>query len=117
MPQRLHFVVNGVPVRLWGGDWVTPRWDTAVWDQPRVEKLFKMAEHANFNAFRVWGVVESPRDDFYEMADARGFMIWQDFTDLPLAEDTASRDICREEATQLVKRLKHHPSYWAWSDR
>jgi hypothetical protein len=114
MPQRLHFVVNGVPVRLWGGDWVTPHWHTAVWDPPRVEKLFAMAEHAHFNAFRVWGVVESPRDDFYEMADARGFLLWQDFTDLPLRSDARSKAICREEATQLVKRLKHHPSVVVW---
>jgi len=114
MPKRLHFLVNGVPVRLWGGDWVTPRWDTAVWDQPRVDQLFKMAEHANFNAFRVWGVVESPRDEFYEMADARGFMLWQDFTDLPLAADDKSRAICRDEATHLLKRLKHHPSIFVW---
>ncbi|MHC4595002.1 MAG: beta-mannosidase [Planctomycetota bacterium] len=114
MSKRLHFMVNGIPVRLWGGDWVTPRWDTAVWDPPRVEKLFTIAEHANFNAFRVWGVVESPRDDFYEMADARGFMLWQDFTDLPLAADARSRAICREEATLLLKRLKHHPSIVVW---
>ena len=97
MPQRLHFVVNGVPVRLWGGDWVTPHWQTPVWDQRRVEKLFALAEHANFNAFRVWGVVESPRNDFYEMADAHGFLLWQDFTDLPLAADEPSRAICRRK--------------------
>lgn len=114
MPKRLHFVVNGVPVRLWGGDWVTPHWRTAVWDQPRVEKLFAMAEHANFNAFRVWGVVESPRDEFYELADKRGFMIWQDFTDLPLAADEESRNICFEEAALLLARLKHHPSIFVW---
>jgi len=114
MPERLHFVVNNVPVRLWGGDWVTPHWQTAVWDQPRVEKLFTMAEHANFNAFRVWGVVESPRDDFYELADTKGFLLWQDFTNLPLAADAESRSVCREEAPLLVKRLKHHPSIIVW---
>jgi len=114
MPKRLHFVINGMPVRLWGGNWVTPRWDTAVWDQPRAEKLFTMAEHANFNAFRVWGVVESPRNEFYEMADARGFLLWQDFTELPLAPDVKSRAICRKEATGLLKRLKHHPSIVVW---
>lgn len=114
MPQRLHFVINNVPVRLWGGDWVTPHWQTAVWDQPRAEKLFAMAEHANFNVFRVWGVVESPRDDFYELADAKGFMLWQDFTDLPLRSDEASVEICRREAELLVKRLKHHPSIFVW---
>jgi hypothetical protein len=115
MPSLLHFVVNGVPVRLWGGDWVTPHWQTAVWDQPRVEKLFAMAEHANFNVFRVWAQVESPRDEFYEMADARGILLWQDFIDLPLAPDEASRAMCREEATAFLKRLKHHPSILLWN--
>lgn len=115
MPKLLHFVVNGVPVRLWGGNWVTPRWDTAVWDHPRVEQLFAMAEHANFNAFRVWGEVESPPDEFYELADRKGFLLWQDFTDLPLADDQASRAICRQEAADFVKRLKHHPSIVLWN--
>jgi beta-galactosidase/beta-glucuronidase len=114
MPQRLHFVVNGVRVRWWGGDWVTPHWHTAVWDRPRAEKLLTLAEQANFNAFRVWGVVESPRDEFYELADAQGFLLWQDFTDLPLRPDERSRAICREEATFLLKRLKHHPSILVW---
>ncbi len=115
MPSLLHFQVNGVEVRLWGGDWVTPRWDTAVWDPPRVEKLFAMAEHANFNVFRVWAEVESPRDEFYEMADARGFLLWQDFTNLPLAPDEVSRTTCRAEATAFLKRLKHHPSILLWN--
>ncbi|MFC1764196.1 glycoside hydrolase family 2 protein, partial [Planctomycetota bacterium] len=114
MARPLHFEVNHMPVRLWGGCWVTPRWDTAVWDTPRVEQLFAMAAHANFNALRVWGVVESPRNDFYERADTMGFMVWQDFTHLPLRDDTISRDICRQEATLMVKRLKHHPSVFVW---
>jgi beta-galactosidase/beta-glucuronidase len=115
MPSLLHFEVNGVPVKLWGGDWVTPHWQTAVWDQPRVEQLFRMAEHANFNVFRVWAETESPRDAFYELADERGFLIWQDFTHLPLAPDEISRAMCREEATAFVKRLKHHPSILLWN--
>jgi len=114
MPQRLHFVVNGVPVRLWGGDWVTPRWDTAVWDEGRAEKLFALARNAHFNAFRVWGEVECPPEAFYAWADTQGFMLWQDFTCLPLQADAGSRAICREEATGLVERLQHHPSIFVW---
>jgi beta-mannosidase len=114
MPQQLHFVVNGVPVRLWGGDWVTPHWHTAVWDQTRVEQLFDMARHANFNAFRVWGRVEAPRDAFYELADSQGFLLWHDFTDLPLGADEISRTESCAEAEFLLKRLKHHPAIVAW---
>lgn len=114
MPKRLHFEVNGVPVMLRGGCWVTPRWDTAVWDPERVEQLLRMAAHAHFNAFRVWGVVESPRDDFYERADRDGYLIWQDFTNLPLGSGDGSRRESVAEAEMLLKRLKHHPSILCW---
>ena len=56
-----------------------------------------------------------PADDFYEMADARGFIIWQDFTDLPLKADDVSLGVCRKEALNLIKRLKHHPCIFIWS--
>ena len=114
MPEPLHFVVNGVPVLLRGGAWVTPNLMTDVWDQQRHERLFALAENANFNAFRVWGEAEAPQDHFYEMADARGFLLWQDFTRLPMKADDRSRAVCREKATQLIKRLKHHPSILCW---
>jgi beta-mannosidase len=114
MPEHLHFVVNNVPVKLWGSDWVTPDWQTEVWNQSRVEKLLALAENANINTIRVWGEVVSPRDNFYELADARGFLLWQDFTDLPLLPDQTSRAVCRRESELFLKRLKHHPSILCW---
>jgi hypothetical protein len=114
MPEPLHFEVNGVPVKLWGGNWVSPDWVTAVWDRERAERLFDIAENANFNALRVWGVVEPPDDHFYELADRRGFMIWQDFHILPLMPDPVSRAICREEVAHTITRLQHHPSIMMW---
>jgi len=114
MPEPLHFVVNGVPVFLRGGAWVTPNLMSRVWDPVRVERLFALAENANFNAFRIWGEVAAPHDNFYEMADARGFLLWQDFSQLPLKPDDASRARARERATFQLKRLKHHPSILCW---
>ena len=114
MPEPLHFVVNGVPVFLCGGNWVTPNLMSRVWDQARMERLFSLAENANFNAFRIWGPVVAPHDQFYEMADAKGFLLWQDFAQLPLKPDEASRSRCREKATRQLKRLKHHPSILCW---
>jgi hypothetical protein len=114
MPEMLHFEVNGRPVRLWGANWVSPDWVTSVWNQDKVERLFKMAEHAHFNCLRVWGVVEAPEDPFYELADRQGILLWQDFTALPLQPDDASRAACREEAAALIRRLKHHASVLMW---
>ncbi|MFC1765268.1 glycoside hydrolase family 2 protein [Planctomycetota bacterium] len=114
MPEPLHFVVNNVPVFLRGGDWVTPNLMSDVWDQARHERLFVLAENANFNAFRVWGQSEAPQDRFYEMADARGFLLWQDFTRLPMKSDAKSIASCTDKATGLIKRLKHHPAILCW---
>jgi beta-mannosidase len=114
MPERLHFVVNGIPLFIRGGDWVTPDLIKEVWDQERIETLFAMAENANFNAFRVWGESFAPFDRFYEMADKRGFLLWQDFTKLRLDPDEKSIKTCMEKATQLLIRLKHHPSILCW---
>jgi beta-mannosidase len=112
--EPMHFRINGVPVFLRGGDWVTPNLLTDVWDQARHDRLFDMAENANFNAFRIWGVEPSPQDPFYEMADARGFLLWQDFTQLPMKPDPESIAVCTERATRMIKRLKHHPSILSW---
>ena len=114
MPEPLHFRVNGVPVRLWGGNWVTPDWKTEVWDQQRATRLFDIAENANFNAFRVWAPVRNPADGFYDLADERGFMLWQDFHAISYSSDGRNRHRAREEATLQIKALKHHPSILMW---
>ena len=114
MADTLHFVINGKPVRLWGGCWVSPDWTTAVWDQQRAEKLFALAENANFNALRVWGVVEGPPDAFYEMGDRQGILIWNDFVNMPLNSSPKSQAIYRMEVPHYVNRLKNHPSVIIW---
>ena len=101
MPETpFHFVVNGKPVFLRGGDWVTPDLLSYVWSQERVKKLFDLAEHANFNKF-------------YELADARGFLLWQDFTRMKFHEEESIKTSV-DKATKFLIRLKHHPSILLW---
>lgn len=114
MPKLLHFEVNGVPVLLLGGDWVTPNLLSDVWDQPREERLFELAENANFNIFRVWGPAPSPQNRFYEMADERGFLLWQEFAGLPWGFDEKKIALCVEKATLFLIKTKHHPSILSW---
>ncbi len=114
MPENLHFFVNGVRVFIRGGDWVTPNLLSDVWDQARHERLFALAENAHFNAFRLWASVAAPSDAFYEMADARGFLLWQDFPRLPLGPDERSKELSCEKAARLIKRVKHHASVLSW---
>jgi beta-galactosidase/beta-glucuronidase len=114
MSEQLHFEINGVPVFLRGGNWVTPNLMSDVWEAGRMDRLFALAENAHFNAFRVWGQAEAPPDAFYEQADNRGFLLWQDFTRLPMRSDSKSIATCSEKARAQIKRLKHHPSILCW---
>lgn len=114
MEDTFHFVVNHIPVKLWGGCWVTPDLMTVVWNQEKAEKLLQMAANANFNAFRIWGEVECPDEQFYETADRMGFLIWQDFTDLPIGDSEKDMEICLEEGAYLLKKLMNHPSVLLW---
>jgi beta-galactosidase/beta-glucuronidase len=113
--EPLHFVVNGVPVFLRGGNWVTPNLMSDVWDSACADRLFDLAENAHFNTFRVWGPAPTaPPDAFYEQADARGFLLWQDFPRLPMRADLQSIATCQAKARDTIKRLKHHPSILCW---
>jgi len=114
MSEPFHFVLNGKSVFLRGGNWVTPNMLSYTWDQERVGKLMDLAENANFNAFRIWGSADAPSNEFYEMADARGFLLWQDFTKMNFSADEDSIRASVEKATRFLKRLKHHPSILLW---
>lgn len=114
MPEPLHFEVNGKPVFLRGGDWVTPDLLSEVWDQERMEGLFDLTENANFNAFRIWGQVEAPNDLFYEMANERGFLLWHDFTKMRIGNNSDNIPENKEKARKFLIRLKHHPCILMW---
>jgi len=58
--------------------------------------------------------MEAQSDNYYEMADERRFLLWQDFTRLPFKPDEESLRICSEKSSRFIKRLIHHPSVLLW---
>ncbi|HVR01443.1 MAG TPA: glycoside hydrolase family 2 protein [Polyangia bacterium] len=71
------------------------------------------ARDAGMNLLRVGGTMVYERDDFYELADELGILIWQDFMfanmDYP-EDDPAFLATVVEEATQQLGRLQGRPS-------
>ena len=65
---------------------------------------------------RVWGGGIYENDIFYDLCDAKGILVWQDFmfacAMYPGDEDFLKN--VKEEATQNVKRLRHHASIALW---
>jgi beta-mannosidase len=112
----LNFWINQHPVKLYGGNITPPDGETACIDEQRVKKLLELAERCNMNTLRVWGEGERLPDFFYDLADQKGILIWQEFFSGNSAypNDFHLRSLIRQEAETLVKRLRNHPSLLLW---
>lgn len=69
-----------------------------------------------FNMIRVWGGGEYLDEEFYEMCDYFGIMVWQDFmfSGTMYPSDSAFLNNVKEEAEFQVKRLSKHPCMALW---
>lgn len=106
------FVINGVKIFAMGANYV-PQDNLLPRISPdRTEKLIQTAIDANFNCLRIWGGGYYPEDEFYDICDREGIIVWQDFM-VACATIWLNKDMEEEfthEAIQNVKRLRHHPS-------
>jgi len=114
-----HFIfrVNGKPVFCKGGNLVPSDLILSRIDRERYEMLTARALEAHCNLLRVWGGGLYEGDDFYELCDRKGILVWQEFifacAKFPVGDDAFLADV-RREAVYQVRRLGGHPSLIAW---
>ncbi|MEN0129069.1 MAG: glycoside hydrolase family 2 TIM barrel-domain containing protein [Brevundimonas sp.] len=111
------FVVNGVPVFVKGANWIPDDHLLTRVTRDRLARRLDQALDANMNLLRVWGGGIYESDDFYDLCDERGLLVWQDF---PLAcfaypEEEPHRSELEAEARENVTRLSSHPSLVLWN--
>jgi beta-mannosidase len=115
--QYFYIEINGKPIFAKGGDFVPADFLFARIDRPRYATLVDRALEANFNLLRIWGGGLYEGDDFYEVCDERGVMVWQEFifacAKYPVIDDAYLTDV-KAEATYQVRRLASHPSLVVW---
>lgn len=115
--RSFEFVVNGIPIYAKGAD-VIPfdsfpsRVTTAQYRQ-----ILQSAKDANMNMVRDWGGGYYETQEYYDMCDQLGLMVWQDFmfgNNWQPGTYAFKQDVEKEVAYQ-VKRLRNHPSIVLWS--
>jgi beta-mannosidase len=113
-------LVNGVPMYVKGWNWCPLDPLYGVPRPAKLERLLRLARDAHVNMLRVWGggLIES--DDFYDLCDRYGILVWQEFSQsssgiesVPAADD-AFVELMRAEARAIVPRLRRHPSLALW---
>jgi len=65
---------------------------------------------------RVWGGGVYESDDFYDLCDSLGIMVWQDFMFAGgmYPGDDAFMNNVREEVKYQIERLRNHPCIVLW---
>ncbi len=106
-------VVNGIKVFCKGGNMVPADIIFSKLTRDVYETLIDRALEANFNMLRVWGGGIYETDDFYELCDEHGIMVWQDFIGAcacyPGYDDEFYQNY-RAEIIYTVRRLSRFPS-------
>lgn len=114
--RAFYFKVNGVPMYAKGANYVPEEMIETWINADNTLKLLHQAKDAHFNMLRVWGGGIYPSDDFFNICDSLGILVWEDFmyagTMYPY--DEAFLENARIEAEEQVRRLASHPSLALW---
>ncbi|URN11469.1 hypothetical protein LUW77_04275 [Streptomyces radiopugnans] len=110
-------VVNGRPVFVKGANWIPDDHFLTRITRERIERRVDQAVGAHMNLLRVWGGGIYETEDFYDVCDERGVLVWQDF---PFAcasypEEEPLWSEIEAEARENVARLTPHPSLALWN--
>jgi beta-mannosidase len=113
--RSFEFVVNGIPVFAKGADVIPfdsfPSRVTTV-----QQRILQSAKDANMNMIRLWGGGYYESQQFYDLCDELGLMVWQEFmfsNQLPGTYDFKQQ--VEREAEYQIGRLRNHPSIVLWS--
>ena len=112
----LTLEVNGQPVFGKGSNLVSPDIFPGRLTAESYRPLLDLAKQAHFNLIRVWGGAVTPPDEFYDLCDERGLMVWQEF---PLAcaryeNDPHYLQVLDRESRSIIRRLRHRASLALW---
>lgn len=114
--ESFEFEINGVSIFAKGANYIPE--DNLLGRRARVktEQLIKDSVEAHFNCIRVWGGGIYPEDEFFELCDQYGLIVWQDFMFAcgvyGLTDDFAEN--VAQEAIDNIRRIRHHACLGLW---
>lgn len=114
--SEFAFKINGVKFFAKGANYIPEDIIYPNITVDRIAALLKNAKRANFNMIRVWGGGYYPFDEFYDICDELGLVVWQDLMfacNIYDVSDEFEKNVIAE-IKDNVKRLRHHPSLAMW---
>lgn len=115
--ENFRFVLNGVGIFARGANWVPSDSFITRTTRKDLERILGSAKNANMNMLRAWGGGYYESDDFYDICDNLGILVWQDCMFACSPYPYTRKDFTEEVAAEIadnVKRLRHHASLALW---
>ncbi len=114
-----QFKINGQNEFIRGLNWVPADSFPARVTTNDYRELLRMAKDTGANMLRVWGGGLREKQDFYNLCDEMGLLVWQEF---PFAcmflgtypDDEPFLSLVEQETAEIVRQLDNHPSVVAW---
>ncbi|MCY7401446.1 MAG: glycoside hydrolase family 2 protein [Nocardioides sp.] len=113
----LEFHVNGEFVWVRGANWIPGDCFPSRFTRADLEARLRDAVDAGMNMLRVWGGGLYASDDFYDICNREGILVWQDFL-FSCATYSEAPEMWAEveaEAREHVARLAPNPSLVIWN--
>ena len=114
--KSFEFYVNGISLFAKGANYIPEDSLIPRTSRERTEQLIQDCVEAHYNMIRVWGGGYYPSDDFYELCDQYGLIVWQDFMFACSVYDLTKdfEATVKQEAIDNIKRIRHHASLGMW---
>ncbi len=111
-----RFKINGKTIFIKGMNWIPADSFLPRVDQKKYRRLLTLAKNANANMVRVWGGGIYESDEFYDLCDELGLLVWQDFMFACgfYPENINFINSVSDEIKQNVERLMIHPCIALW---
>ncbi|MEP7236324.1 MAG: glycoside hydrolase family 2 protein [Ferruginibacter sp.] len=111
-----YFEKDSKPIYCKGANWIPGDIFLPRLKREDYRRMLLNAKDANMNMLRVWGGGVYESDDFYDLCDSLGIMVWQDFMFAGgmYPGDDAFMNNVREEVKYQIERLRNHPCIVLW---
>ncbi|MBI2512265.1 MAG: glycoside hydrolase family 2 protein [Opitutae bacterium] len=114
--ETFQFKVNGRVLFAKGANWIPAHAFVTALNRADYERDLRAAVDAHMNMIRVWGGGIYESEDFYDICDELGLLVWQDFmfACAIYPGDPAFIRSVQVEAEQQVRRLRHRACLALW---
>ena len=113
---RMAVKVNGRELFMKGANWIPCDAFEMRQTPERYRDLLESAAAANMNMIRLWGGGQYEKDNFYDICDELGLLIWHDhmFSCAVYPSDDAFLSEVEMELSHQLRRLRDHASIALW---